>query len=88
MVSLRYDERMTQLNLSNPDLDNVREIEEESFPLLQTLGLATVLVGAVTMGLYIGRELRLRYRFRRRTPSDFFSNAGDPVTSAEYGMGI
>lgn len=87
-MSLRYHERMTHLNLSNPDLDNVREIEEESFPLLQTLGLATVLVGAVTMGLYVGRELRLRYLFRRRTPSDFFSNAGDPVTSAEYGMGI
>jgi hypothetical protein len=79
---------MTLLNLNA--LEPSEELEEESFPLLQTLGIATVLVGAVTMGLYIGRELRLRYRFRRRTPSDFFSNAGDPVASAdyEYGMGI
>jgi hypothetical protein len=83
---------MTQLNLNAPDPapDPFEELKEESFPLLQTLGIATVLVGAITMGLYIGRELRLRYRFRRRTPSDFFSNAGDPVASAdyEYGMGI
>ncbi len=85
-AALRYHERMTHLHLNAPDPSE--ELNEESFPLLQTLGIATALVGAITMGLYIGRELRLRYRFRRRTPSDFFSNAGDPVANAEYGMGI
>ncbi len=71
-------------------------LEEEFFPdgassTLRRVGLATALVGAVgavTLGLYVGRELRFRYRFRRRTPSDFFSNAGDPIGPAEYGMGI
>jgi hypothetical protein len=40
---------MTLLNLNA--LEPSEELEEESFPLLQTLGIATVLVGAVTMGL-------------------------------------
>lgn len=52
------------------------------------LGMATAVVGAVTLGLLFGRELRLRYKFRQRTPSDFFSKAGDSMSSPEYGMGI
>ncbi len=79
---------MTQLNIAAPDLSGSHELDEESFPVLRTLGLATLVVGAVSLGLYIGRELRFRYRFHRRTPSDFFSNAGDPISSAEYGMGV
>ena len=43
---------------------------------------------AVTaLGLYVGREIRLRYKFKRRTPSDFFSHAGEEL-GAEYGVGI
>jgi hypothetical protein len=60
----------------------------DTFSALQWLGMASALVGAASLGLYIGRELRLRYKFHRRTPSDFFSNAGDPITNTEYGMGI
>ncbi len=77
---------MTQLNLAAPELDP--SAAEEAFSPLRALGLATVLVGAVSLGLYIGRELRFRYKFRRRTPSDFFSSAGDSISSAEYGMGV
>lgn len=65
--------------------------DESSFSsstALRVVGVATALVGAVSLGLYIGRELRLRYKFRRRTPSDFFSKAGDAMSSPEYGMGI
>lgn len=60
----------------------------DTFSPLQWFGMATAFVGAVSLGLYIGRELRLRYKFRRRTPTDFFSSAGDPIANAEYGMGI
>ncbi len=81
---------MTQLNLSAPELEPYADLSdgEEVFSPLRAVGLATVVVGAVTLGLYIGRELRFRYKFRRRTPSDFFSNAGDPIANAEYGMGV
>ena len=78
---------MNSLNLSS-DLGSTVDLDDVIFSPLRVLGLATVVVGAVTLGLYIGRELRFRYKFRRRTPSDFFSNAGDPITGAEYGMGV
>ena len=76
---------MSPLNLHSSDAQE--EDAEGSYPL-RALGFATAVVGAVTIGLYIGRELRFRYKFRRRTPSDFFSNAGDPIAGTEYGMGV
>lgn len=54
---------------------------------LRAIGWTSVALGVTALGLYIGRELRLRYKFKRRTPSDFFSHAEEDVT-VEYGMGI
>jgi hypothetical protein len=44
-------------------------------------------MGVAAVGLYVGRELRLRYKFKHRTPADFFAHAGDE-SPAEYGVGI
>ena len=80
---------MTRLHLFSADADlNETARDDDGVAPLRVLGFATALVGAVTLGLYIGRELRFRYQFRRRTPTDFFSNAGDPIANAEYGMGV
>ena len=79
---------MNQLNFAAMNPDASAELQDAILTPLRMLGLATVMLGAVTVGLYLGRELRFRYKFRRRTPSDFFSNAGDPIANAEYGMGI
>lgn len=54
---------------------------------LRAIGWTSVAVGVTALGLYVGRELRLRYKFNRRTPSDFFSHAGEEM-NAEFGMGI
>lgn len=54
---------------------------------LRLLGWASVTMGVAAVGLYVGRELRLRYKFNHRTPSDFFAHAGDE-SPAEYGVGI
>jgi hypothetical protein len=54
---------------------------------LRAVGWTSVAVGVTALGLYIGRELRLRYKFKRRTPSDFFSHAGEEM-NGEFGMGI
>jgi hypothetical protein len=61
---------------------------DESSSALKVVGWTSAAVGVAALGLYIGRELRARYKFRHRTPSDFFSHAGDETVSAEYGMGI
>ena len=85
-MTLRYHDRMTLLNLSNPDADLLEE-EDGVLSPFRAAGLAALAVGAVAVGFFVGRELRFRYRFNHRTPSDFFSNAGDPIAT-EYGMGI
>lgn len=54
---------------------------------LRAVGWTSVAVGVTALGLYVGRELRLRYKFKRRTPSDFFSHAGEDL-NGEFGMGI
>ena len=54
--------------------------------LAEALGLAPG--ETVALELADGRELRLRYKFNHRTPSDFYSHAGDEGQSTEFGMGI
>ncbi len=62
--------------------------EEKGFPF-KIIGLASVAVGATALGLYLGREFRLRYKFNRRTPYDRFSHSGDEAAAVgEFGMGI
>jgi len=54
---------------------------------LRAVGWTSVALGITALGLYVGYELRVRYQFKRRTPSDFYSHAGEEL-GAEYGMGI
>lgn len=54
---------------------------------LRAVGWTSVALGITALGLYVGYELRVRYKFNRRTPADFYSHAGEEI-SAEYGMGI
>ena len=62
------------------------EIEEST--LLRTVGWVTAGLGAVALGLFVGRELRSRYKFNRRTPYDFYAHSGDEVQDMEFGVGI
>jgi hypothetical protein len=65
-----------------------KEEKERGFPF-KIIGLASVAVGAAALGLYLGREFRSRYKFKRRTPYDRFSHAGDKRAAVgEFGMGI
>jgi hypothetical protein len=44
-------------------------------------------MAVAAIGIYLGSELRSRYKFKRRTPYDFYSNAGEQQAS-DFGMGI
>jgi hypothetical protein len=61
--------------------------ESSTSTALRAIGWTSVALAVTALGLYVGRELRLRYKIKRRTPSDFFSHAGEEM-GAEYGMGI
>jgi hypothetical protein len=62
-------------------------LPESSSAALRAIGWTSAALAVTALGLYVGREIRLRYKFKRRTPSDFFSHAGEEL-GAEYGVGI
>lgn len=67
------------------------EMHDPESGLLKTLGWVSAAMGAVALGLIVGRELRLRYKFNRRTPYDHYSHSGDSITDlqdVEFGVGI
>jgi hypothetical protein len=66
--------------------DALSEVEEST--VLRTIGWITAGLGAVALGLVVGRELRQRYKFNRRTPYDFYSHSGDEMHDMEFGVGI
>ena len=68
--------------------DSLSLFKKESSFSFKTVGLASVALGAAALGLYIGREFRIRYKFKRRTPYDRFAHAADEVALGEFGMGI
>jgi hypothetical protein len=61
--------------------------EEDDTKTLRVIGWFSVGMAVAAVGLYVGRELRLRYKFKKRTPYDFYSSAGNQQ-STEFGVGI
>ncbi len=61
--------------------------EPEESTLIKTVGWVSAGLGAVALGLFIGRELRQRYQFNRRTPYDFYAHSGDEQ-DVDFGLGI
>jgi hypothetical protein len=60
----------------------------EDSNLLKTIGWVSAALGAVALGLLVGRELRERYKFNRRTPYDLYSHSGDELPDVDFGVGI
>jgi hypothetical protein len=69
------------------DFPSDEEIAEEARESNTLRVIGWFSVGMAALGIYLGSELRSRYKFKRRTPYDFYSNAGEQQAS-EFGMGI
>ena len=54
---------------------------------LRVIGWFSVGMAVAALGIYVGSELRNRYKFKKRTPYDFYANAGEHHAS-EFGMGV
>jgi hypothetical protein len=63
------------------------EEEEEETTLIKTVGWISAGLGAVALGLFIGRELRQRYQFNHRTPYDMYAHSGDEQ-DVDFGLGV
>jgi hypothetical protein len=61
-------------------------MEESS--LLKTVGWVSAALGAVAIGVIVGREIRQRYKFNRRTPYDLYAHSGDKLPDADWSVGI
>jgi len=61
---------------------------QEEGSAMWIVGWTSLAFAIAALGLYVGRELRARYKFNHRTQYDFFSHAGDSVCAADYGTGI
>ncbi len=61
--------------------------EKAGSTALRVITWFSVGIAVAAIGIYVGAELRNRYRFKRRTPYDFYSNAGSQQAS-EFGVGV
>lgn len=64
-----------------------RTLEKAGSTAMRVITWFSVGVAVATVGIFIGAELRSRSRFKKRTPYDFYANAGEQQAS-EFGVGI
>ncbi len=70
------------------ELDPVTPVEEPKESMaLRVIGWFSAGMAVAALGIYLGVEIRNRYKFKRRTPYDFYANAGKQQ-AGEFGMGI
>lgn len=63
------------------------QAENAGSSTLKVIGWFSVGMAVAAIGIIVGAELRSRYKFQKRTPYDYFANAGEQSAS-EFGMGI
>lgn len=67
--------------------DTIDYAANESRVVLRNIGLVSAGITALAVGVVVGRELRQRYKFHRRTPYDMYAHAGDQAQELEFGVG-
>ena len=70
---------------NEPDLPTPEETVSEH-KALRAIGWFSVGMAAASLGIFLGFELRSWYKFKRRTPYDFYPHSD--TGTAEYGVGI
>ena len=68
-------------------VEETPELEKPGNTALRVITWFSVGIVVATLGIFVGAELRSRYRFKKRTPYDFYSNAGEQQPS-EFGVGV
>jgi hypothetical protein len=76
---------------SEPEAINAAEEaqaeEKKESKALQMIGWFSIGMAIAALGIYLGAELRSRSKFKKRTPYDFYANAGEQQAS-EFGVGV
>jgi hypothetical protein len=71
------------------DPEAISAVEEtpedgKEFGALRVIGWLSLGMAVAAIGIFVGHELRSRYKFKRRTPYDFYDHDGE----SEFGVGI
>ncbi len=67
--------------------NEVQAVQESERKTLRVIGWFSAGMAVATLGIYLGYEIRSRYKFRHRTPYDFYSSA-EPQPTNDFGVGI
>jgi hypothetical protein len=67
--------------------EEVQLDEKKDSKALRVIGWFSIGMAVAAFGIYLGVELRSRSKFKKRTPYDFYANAGEAQAS-EFGVGI
>ena len=87
-MMLRMGSSRTLRNLRHGVEDTLDYALEEGRLVLRNVGWVSAGITVLAVGVVVGRELRQRYKFHRRTPYDMYSHSGDRGFDVESGVGI
>jgi hypothetical protein len=68
--------------------DSVTVASRDGGKVLRNISLVSAGIAVLAVGVVVGREIRQRYKFNRRTPYDFYAHSGDQAQDVEFGVGI
>jgi hypothetical protein len=68
-------------------MNNLLPFQKKPNYLLRTVTWSGIAVTVAALGLVVGRELRLRYKFNHRSPYDYYKHAGDQ-SPLDYAVGV
>jgi len=68
-------------------LDEATIEEKRDSKALQVIGWFSIGMAVAALSIYVGAELRSRSKFKKRTPYDFYANAGEQQAN-EFGVGV
>lgn len=72
--------------------DTLDYAADEGRIVLRNVGLVSAGITVLAVGVVVGRELRQRYKFTRRTPYDLYAHSGERnrrlSQDVEFGVGI
>lgn len=73
----------TDVEVSAEETD---EETKKSSPL-RVIGWLSLGLAVVAVGVFVGREIRIRYKLNHCNPYDFYAHAGEKQTG-EFGLGV
>jgi hypothetical protein len=75
-------------NIGEQIEDSVENATHDGSSFLRNVGWLSAGITALALGVVVGREIRQRYKFNRRTPYDVYAHSGDQAQDVEFGVGI